>query len=185
MSADNGIYILESISPLSNDNDDPTHEYRVIEAQAIDNIFYHPDSGPEDTPYHPHLVQYFNQSQIYQTKDEAYTEAQKMYDRIMDDDYGIIEYGISEIHIREIFPTMALEQANAQSEKDSKEFEKIQRNARKEQQKQDELRYQELIHQMSEIICKSHSKSEDLRSLKQQYPHNMYIKALEQYFLEI
>lgn len=50
----------------------------------------------------------------------------------------------------------------------------------------DNLRYPELVHKMAEIICKRDiNKEEQLELLKQQYPHHMYVKALEQFFLGI
>jgi hypothetical protein len=82
MSADNGIYIGKFSET----------DYRVIEASAIDNIFW-PDG--ENAEY---ILNYFGNANVCDTLIEAYTEADKMYTEFMNDDFGILEYGISVIN---------------------------------------------------------------------------------------
>lgn len=124
MSADNGIYILKS-----------KDEYRVIHTQAIENIYYlpvccndpkiidkDPDSieiieiclncGKENPNYEERskinpiiLKQYFGESKIFKTENEAMEEAKKLYNEIMNDDfYPIVECGIQLINYDGEFP---------------------------------------------------------------------------------
>ncbi len=92
MSADNGVYILETPG-----HPDPTKkQYRVIHAQAIENV----------TSYDPLWNQdecardYFGKCQVFHDESEAFQEAQRIYDEIMKDDFcPIVEYGISFIQL--------------------------------------------------------------------------------------
>ncbi len=115
MSADNGIYILQSLDG-----------YRVIEAGAIENLNWHhtccnnpnvideeagedcmfhqkcincntldPISEPRDELCPDMLKQYFGKCTVYDTQSEALEEATNIFEEILDDDMGIVEYGIS------------------------------------------------------------------------------------------
>ena len=111
MSSDNGIYILQSLDG-----------YRVAHTQAIDNINwwkiwtccnnpipvcidgqekcqhcgkYLPDYERRDEINPEALKDYFGKSKIFNTEEEALKEAKRLYEEILDDDYGIIEYGIN------------------------------------------------------------------------------------------
>ena len=115
MSADNGIYILQSLDG-----------YRIIHAQAIENLYWwdnccdNPDvvddELKEDCFYHTTckncgskdpesenrhelnpkiLKQYFGKSTVYDTEKEVMEEACNIYEEIEKDDMGILEYGIS------------------------------------------------------------------------------------------
>ena len=80
MSADNGIYI---------------HKFRngfaVIHAQAIENIY-----SSDGNKYNPKiLAAYFRRAKRFTTQAQAFQEAQRLYDKIMKDDFcSICEYGI-------------------------------------------------------------------------------------------
>jgi uncharacterized protein with ParB-like and HNH nuclease domain len=90
MSADNGIYI----GIFGNDN----NEFRVIHAQAIDNVFW-PDG--ENAEY---IVDYFQDATCFPTIEEAELEANKMADEIYSDDFcPILEYGISYLRFTKKF----------------------------------------------------------------------------------
>ncbi len=67
MSADNGIYILVSNHPYGNGT-----EYRVIHAQAIENIFDEPNF-PFDKPKFnkDQLISYFGKSRSTRNPDKA------------------------------------------------------------------------------------------------------------------
>ena len=84
MSADNGIYIAKF-----------PDGYRVTHAQAIENIDYYPIGTDE---FRKTLKDYFSDSPVYGTKDEAILAAHKLEDKILaDDSRPIIEYGVSYI----------------------------------------------------------------------------------------
>lgn len=80
MSADNGTYILQTYGP----------EYRVVHAQAIDNIY-----GPYDEinhTYHPDIksiVEYFGESKVYTQVEEAWDHASEL-----DESYDWSEDGV-------------------------------------------------------------------------------------------
>ena len=79
MSADNGIYILQT-----------KDGYRVVHAQAIENIY-------RDGRFHlQSVVNYFGRCNVLITEQEAWGEAKILYNEIMNDDYcPILEYGVS------------------------------------------------------------------------------------------
>jgi hypothetical protein len=78
MSADNGIYILQS--PVFDENGNKIDtEFRVSHCQAIENIYY--DIGFE--------FRYFNNSPIFNSLSDALMEAAKMFK-----EHHYIEYGI-------------------------------------------------------------------------------------------
>lgn len=107
MSADNGIYILQT-----NNADGTGFEYRVAECQAVENInYYSPARGYNDKiADDAMLVIYFGDSKIYNKKD-AYDIANRIEDDILQSEWPILEYGISTIKIDKVFPSMSLEEA--------------------------------------------------------------------------
>jgi len=90
MSADNGIYILQS---PKNDQ----YEFRVIHAQAIDNLEWEPDRDGFNTA---ELKRYFGEATVYDDEDEVWKVARRM-----SKDYVILEYGISKIVLPFEFPS--------------------------------------------------------------------------------
>ena len=75
MSADNGVYILQS-----------KDGFRVIHAQAIENIF---SANTESGFNQRYLKQYFGRSQVFNTRDEVWEEALEIANK-----QYILEYGI-------------------------------------------------------------------------------------------
>lgn len=109
MSADNGIYIL--ITPLKQGL-----EYRVIYAQAIDNIRFVPSEDDEFDYSHGNpreIVQYFENAPRFETFKEAWQCAYELYDEIMNGDFPIVEYGISVLRLDKPF-TWYVEQEKLQ-----------------------------------------------------------------------
>ena len=88
MSADNGIYILES-----------KDGFRVIYAQAIENIF---NAYPELGFNEKWLKEYFGDTRVLSSRDEAWEEAL----RIQREQPSPTEYGIRIIpgHEGDVFP---------------------------------------------------------------------------------
>lgn len=82
MSIDNGVYIAEFPTL------DGQKEYRVIEAQAIENVDY----GSKDEQDHTRVL-YFKDAKSFSTCEEADKEAQVVYNKAIED-YGMVEYGI-------------------------------------------------------------------------------------------
>lgn len=107
MSADNGIYILQT-----NNASNTGFEYRVAECQAIENInYYNPARGYNDKiADDAMLVIYFGDSKVYDKK-EAYDMADRVENEILQSEYPILEYGVSTIKIDKVFPSMSLEEA--------------------------------------------------------------------------
>jgi len=85
MSADNGIYILES-----------KDGFRVTEGQAIENLWWWDEDAASRDELNPkYLIRYFGKCKVHKTSTEAMEEAKEMYDNIMQSDFPILEYGIS------------------------------------------------------------------------------------------
>ena len=118
MSADNGIYILKSLDgyrvthaqAIENlhwwDNccDNPD----VVDDELKEDCFYHttckncgsknPEAEERNELNPKILKQYFGECKIFVTNEEAFKEAKKIYDEIMEDDFcPIVEYGIGYI----------------------------------------------------------------------------------------
>ena len=121
MSADNGIYILKS-----------KDGYRVTDAQAIDNIYWHytccdnpnvnfyednieyyqkclncgtinPDMVKKEEINSQTLKEYFEDSEVFKNEEEAMKKAIELYKEVID--YcGIVEYGIQTIYYDKEFP---------------------------------------------------------------------------------
>ena len=98
MSADNGIYIgrfPKTANPYNVKLHEADVEYRVIHAQAIDNLDF---KVPEDMDYNPReVMSYFENAPVFADEKSAVTEAYRMYKEQMESDCPIVEYGISEI----------------------------------------------------------------------------------------
>lgn len=75
MSADNGIYILETQGP----------EYRVIEASAIENIEY----GGDESGWNPKEVRrYFKNAKVFTSRSAALEKAADM-EQEYETEYGV------------------------------------------------------------------------------------------------
>lgn len=93
MSADNGIYILEYLTP-----DRSNTEYRVTHAQAIDNVWYGVDNGQMNAG---ELFRYFGDCTPIKDRRDALVEADKIQQEV-----GYTEYGISFLpKYNDTFPT--------------------------------------------------------------------------------
>ena len=79
MSADNGVYILETKGP----------EYRVIHAQAIDNIAWNGDEYWDGEWNSKCIQEYFGKAEKFNNLDEAYKEAVKIHNQYEWTEYGI------------------------------------------------------------------------------------------------
>ena len=83
MSADNGIYILKL-----------KDQYRIIEAQAIDNLYWNPDSNTEQPDINlKQVVSYYGHAPSFDTRNAALEKAGQMLD-----DVYVCEYGINFIN---------------------------------------------------------------------------------------
>ena len=102
MSADNGCYLGRF---TTNDG----FEYRVTHAQAIENCDY--DKNYPTKLIHAYRTVYYGRSEIYNEKG-AWERARKLYEEILDGEYPICEYGVSEIHYDEPFPDMTTKEAS-------------------------------------------------------------------------
>lgn len=81
MSADNGVYIAEF-----------NEGFKVVHAQAIDNIYYHPVGSPERKEM---MDLYFGWAQFISTLDAAMIEANRLEQIELSDPFvPIVEYGI-------------------------------------------------------------------------------------------
>lgn len=104
MSADNGIYILQS--PVEGVKD--TFEYRVKDCQAIDNIYENFTSLiiNDGVEYKLHLlyeVMLFGESIVYSRKEDAMIVASKLEDAYHVNELPL-EYGIKTIRRQHPFP---------------------------------------------------------------------------------
>jgi hypothetical protein len=87
MSADNGIYIAVFADG----------KRRVAHCQAIDNCYY-PDQENAES-----IVDYFGDAPEFSTEQEACGHAMRMLHEIMDSDFPVLEYGISELRFAKAF----------------------------------------------------------------------------------
>lgn len=84
MSADNGVYILES-------QENGTIEYRVTAAAAIENIFWNTERHTEGSQFNMEEVRnYWGSSKVYTTAESVLMEAYAILKSL-----SICEYGIS------------------------------------------------------------------------------------------
>lgn len=99
MSADNGIYILQTESQNGGD------EFRVAHLQAIDNISWDEDLGLHTDNLDKQIKNardMFQGAEIFKTEDQAFQKARDLAKEI-DEDGGYLEYGISSILIPRVF----------------------------------------------------------------------------------
>lgn len=100
MSADNGIYILKTkaAEPLI----DSDFEYRVIEAGAIENLYFDPITGREGkSPIPEELYAYFGKEQVFRYERDAWNLAEEMLEAC-----PLVEYGICVLdHSDIVFPS--------------------------------------------------------------------------------
>ena len=95
MSADNGIYILRTITRSG-------YEYRVTGAQAIVNLDWYAKNDPEKLPNY--LKDTWGNSDVYKDSKEAFVKAWEMLEKILASDYPILEYGVDMIYLNTVFP---------------------------------------------------------------------------------
>lgn len=116
MSADNGIYVLKTRIPaeaafdLKADRIIKDFEYRVIHAQAIENISYNLETGECQPDFIPEeAYRYFSESPVFFDESEAFhyahTEAK---------DCAILEYGVCLLDYgHQVFETFSEEELAA------------------------------------------------------------------------
>lgn len=104
MSADNGIYILET--PIGSNKS--IQEFRVVHAQAIENINWNSEKSNFDHEYwnKEALIDYFGECKVYKSQLEALEAASEMAK-----DYTMLEYGISSIECPIPFPNVSCRDA--------------------------------------------------------------------------
>jgi len=92
VSADNGIYILETLKG----------EYRVVHTQAIENYQWDAATNSETDDPDIHIInarKIWKGCSVFKTKEEARQEAESLYDEIMESDFPVLEYGINIVKI--------------------------------------------------------------------------------------
>jgi hypothetical protein len=87
MSADNGIYILQS-----------KDGFRVIHTTAIDGLWWWDDEKAKTSLNPKYLLQYFGKADVMKSEDEAWKVARDIYKGIMNSDFPVLEYGIKPIY---------------------------------------------------------------------------------------
>jgi len=98
MSADNGIYILET-------PDGNVFEYRVAHCQAIENLTYAEQNGDPE-----YVVRLFGDSEVFYDKTSALIAADKQAQEIME--WAPLEYGISTISLPHKFSKYVMRLVN-------------------------------------------------------------------------
>ena len=94
MSADNGVYILATLTDIPD-----VWEYRVGYGAAIDNIYEDNEDGWK------YLHHTFGKSKVYATEEETIAPARELYNYWSGDGKWIIEYGITHVQLFRKFPT--------------------------------------------------------------------------------
>lgn len=95
MSADNGIYVLQTCKAVS--SGDIKYEYRIAHAQAIDNFDYYENTSTEKLK--EYMVDIWGDSKVYGNRRDALQAAHELADG-----YEILEYGVRVIKTNYIFP---------------------------------------------------------------------------------
>ena len=121
MSADNGIYILRTSVPNISSMMGDGFEYRIAHLQAVENYQYkycdlHGMHWSENCEACKDCVatqdpdiwiknarEMWKNIPVFHTRRDALNEADRIYQEIMQDDFAIIEYGISFIDIPRVF----------------------------------------------------------------------------------
>jgi hypothetical protein len=104
VSADNGVYILSTISEWKVSNgiwerrETPVKVYRIAHAQAIDNFDWYKKNQIYNLGVY--MLQVWGESPIFETESEALLAAHKLAKEIR-----FLEYGINSIHTEYVFPT--------------------------------------------------------------------------------
>ena len=101
MSADNGIYILGTVTSYKKEGNAIVHcgarrVYRVAHAQAIDNLEHYKNNEPHNLG--AYMVDVWGKSEVYDDRDAAIVAADKLASK-----YDILEYGISFIDTNLVF----------------------------------------------------------------------------------
>ena len=96
MSADDGIYILKSDGP----------EWRVVHAQAIENIHWNKSTKHTDySQFNDEALEcYFGKSKVFLSEAEALANAEEIETSILKSDFPLIEYGTCIITLPRKFP---------------------------------------------------------------------------------
>ncbi len=103
MSADNGVYVLSTISKWKRNNgvwerrEMPVKVYRVAHTSAIDNFDWYKQEQLYNLGHY--MFQTWGKSPVYETEEEALLAAHAMAKGI-----EILEYGVSCIDTEYIFP---------------------------------------------------------------------------------
>ena len=95
MSADNGIYVLQTCKAVS--SGDIKYEYRIAYAQAIDNFDYYENTSTKKLK--EYMVDVWGNSKVYGNRRDALQAAHELADG-----YEILEYGVRVIETNYIFP---------------------------------------------------------------------------------
>lgn len=104
MSADNGIYILRTIS--GNNPKRRHYEYRVEHLQAIENYMWDDDTNAQTEDQNVWIVnarKMWSNCIVHSSINRAMTVAKTMKDLVMKSECPILEYGISTITIQKKF----------------------------------------------------------------------------------
>lgn len=100
MSADNGIYMLRTLT------EDGRHEWRVAEMSAIDNLWWdenrHDFAPGDDDVVIENARQMFAEIPAFSTQEEALKAAANL-SRATLEVFGFLEYGINEIPVDRVF----------------------------------------------------------------------------------
>jgi hypothetical protein len=99
MSADNGVYLLESPTALGR------KEYRVAECQSIEDLTYKPEGFPGDGQRFWNLLALwhkFGQCKVFLNESDAWDAAREIHHGL-----DVCEYGIGPVILDRIFPTRA------------------------------------------------------------------------------
>lgn len=105
MSADNGIYIAKF--PV----DDSYFEYRVVEAQNIEDCF--PNEATPENVTDATVVKVFGNCKVFMSENKAHAHAQKLYDKVMASECPIVEYGVCGIEFKKPIADMSICRAEA------------------------------------------------------------------------
>ena len=87
MSADNGIYVLQSKCSTPKEDGSVQHRWRVAHASAIDNWDYYKNRNPHELSQY--IKEVWGNSEVFYTEETALVEAAAMLKRV-----GYVEYGI-------------------------------------------------------------------------------------------
>jgi len=116
MSADNGIYILKTRAPnalpegvVGGPASSP-FEYRVVHAQAIENLYYDIETSQYNEQFTPEVAySYFKECQPLYSEDQALRYAHQL-----EEQHYILEYGVCILeHGEEVFQTFTDEELSA------------------------------------------------------------------------